>query len=396
MDSSFNLAKVVAAANQLFEKCSSSKLSDIERLIKVSEELREIQPEYSVHIDIESDLIKASELYRSLFKEAALKEGLNETFIEGVFDTSEKLFKQAISIPMSSIARILPNVEREMIPMSSVARMAPKTLPMAPPLIREPGVAPTASPNWNPPTSSNSGMASVNRVNMTPPSPSEQPIPMSSPSAGPAPQAPQPQSGGLFKSVGNFLNPFRNKANPGWWEGDSTPGSLMTGGAYGAGAGLLTGNPLVGVGTGVAAAAARKIGLRRALLAGGGLVGASQLGIPQGAAKGIGEGVSSAVAGNNPSSNLIPGLSNNIVGPIGGFILASLLARQMGLGGIGGTAAGLLGAYGGYKYLPQLLQQMRQRTGLPNKYGPGEGYNYPNPSGGFNPPSSFTDFGATN
>jgi hypothetical protein len=157
--------------------------------------------------------------------------------------------------------------------------------------------------------------------------------------------------------------------NTDWFRWTPTKGvsNLMPGAMIGGTIGTL-GGPLgslagAGVGAGIG-------GLAGTLGLGGAAVAA---GIPL-AAGGLWAG--KKIFGGNSSDKdqhglpmdrhrALPIMSNQATGGIGGAILASLIAREMGMdSGLMGLAAPVLGGIAGHKYLPEMMNKWKDPYGV--------------------------------
>ena len=101
---------------------------------------------------------------------------------------------------------------------------------------------------------------------------------------------------------------------------------------------------------------------------------------------GVEQGIKDNISGTNTNpadpiskqNDLIPGLDNGWTGTLAGGLGAMLLAKHYGLSGLPGLATTLLGAYGGDKYLPSLLSNIKNNEGnFGGMLNPGYGAGYP-------------------
>jgi hypothetical protein len=60
---------------------------------------------------------------------------------------------------------------------------------------------------------------------------------------------------------------------------------------------------------------------------------------------------------------VVPFMSNQATGAVGGALLAMLISREMGLEGAGGLIAPILGGIAGYNYLPQMMNKWKDPYG---------------------------------
>jgi hypothetical protein len=360
-----SLDKICKQAEELWTKYNTFEKYDPEVLTKISSELNNLS-------NPEEELIKTSQEFRTIFKEAALKDGQSEAYVRGVFETAEQICKQA-TIPgelaegaEQLAAPALKRVLREALPTwhsqgsgaglykTPIQGPAPYVPKVAPQNIPRPKLGPQPTPS---PAPVGSGPT----------------VPIRAPTATATPAQTQPgnQPGLWDRMTGRNVGPD-------WWKGKgwkSVGKGTMTGATIGGLGGLPFGMGIPGtIAGGVAGAGAgaiRGMGARGLALGAAGLgaagLGAKALGssgIPQNVASGTFDGVKQNIGGQTPSDDFIPGISNGITGSVGGALLASMLAKNYGLTGMPGLAAMLLGGYGGYKYLPQLLSSLKNGNGF--------------------------------
>ena len=344
------LIKASKLAEQLIQTYGNDNSSSY---VKVAKELQKIDPSFLLDIDFEKELMKASEEYRSFFKEAALKEGYSEEFVQGVFDTAEKLIKKAgiIDGALKVVGRdALPYFAKNIAPEveEGAANLLPRRAPD--PAVLQPNPERSVDPATIQPQAPQSAFK-------------EQPYKAQS-SQG-QPQTDSNSNNWSLRNLWNTATLKGNKSN--WWKGYGMKAPIA-GATVGSLGGALVGAPVAGGIAGGLAGIPGALGARRMLLGAGGAgvlyeggkglwnSGAISSG-GSAAASGFAQGA--GLSGSQPSTDAIPGVGNGLTGGIGGFLLAYLLSKQMGLSGIPGMAMGLLGAYGGYKYMPQLLAKLR-------------------------------------
>lgn len=382
------LSSAEQRVEQLLHKYSSLKLTDDELLTKISSDLDNVDDPLNI-------LQKTSEEFREMFKEAAIRDGHTTIYVQGVFDTAEKIVKEAINL--SGIGRALSH-ELPEAEQAAAHAVPPRLPPPLPTQVKTPLTEPV-------------GQGSEPQLSANSPSESEGAVipPMENNSQSPGTTG---MSGLMNKIRGkvplknSFLNTVWNGTNQG---GNKTFTERNMGPAATAASGLIAGPG--GLAASVPLALAHRFGLRNlgmtgaalplasAGLAGGAYLGGKALGatgIPGGVARGA-ENFVGGTSGDSSDpyssqNDALPGIGNGFTGGAAGLILASLLAKQQGLTGLPGMALSLLGAYGGYKYLPQLLAKFKNGGGLEglssNNNSSGIG-SYPM-NGGINIPNSMS------
>jgi hypothetical protein len=256
------------------------------------------------------ELIKLSNDFRELFKKEALKEGYTDTYVQGVFNEAEALCKKAGLEAMAPLIQdAVPAVEEAVPAIEEAVPAIEKAVP---------AVGNMASKAWQ----YAKGMAPTSWKSL------------------------------LFSSQ----TPYKTIAG-GAGLGMTT--DMLTG--------MLTGMPGVGTAIGTGLGAAKAIGPLRLAAGGAGLYEGEQLLANSGALGAVKNNVTGAdqpvSSPSNVQNDLLPGISNGWTGMLGGGLLAAILAQRNGLTGIPGLAATLLGAYGGHKYLPQMLASLKNGGG---------------------------------
>jgi len=126
--------------------------------------------------------------------------------------------------------------------------------------------------------------------------------------------------------------------------------------------GSMVGSLIPGVGTtvgGLAGLAGGTLGYGKAgLLAGGALAGGAMLG--RGAFGDSGKDTTGLEASRNRA---LPFASNKTTGAVGGALLGSLLANEMGVSGAGAWMMPVLGGLAGYHHLPNLMDKWKDPYG---------------------------------
>jgi hypothetical protein len=136
-----------------------------------------------------------------------------------------------------------------------------------------------------------------------------------------------------------------------------TPGRGLGRGLIGAGLGTMIGGPVGGLLGGAGGLATGTLGTGGTALAAGGLYGASKLlggGAPQTDPTGLPQ----------DRNRVLPFMSNNWAGGIGGALLASIIGREMGLQGPLSWLLPALGGVAGYKMLPGLINSWSDPKGV--------------------------------
>lgn len=401
-----NLESIYKQANEY----KNSNLTEDQLLTKISHDIGEITNPVK-------EILEASDHFRSLFKAAALKEGYSEVYIQGVFDTAEKLCKQAAEVgpllePLEGAAekglsgilsRIVgshpggvPNVTSYThYPeyAKNLGRMGADPKVIGQQLQERAAVDPALAPQQEEQLFKQP--VSTARPPMLPAKPVTGSTPNSSYPVDPAEVLHTPQ---VDPAIKDYLNVNKGKSSVNSPPYSTTPSpaapappentrsflhrmmfkspnpgrNVMTGAGIGGAVDLMTGMPGVGTAAGALGGLAKSIGPARLAAGGAALYGGSKLlgasGAPQGAGQGISDNVSGAdLPMSDPRSqqnDMIPGVSNGWTGTIGGGLAAALLANKYGLTGIPGMAATLLGAYGGHQFLPQILSKMKSGGGM--------------------------------
>lgn len=161
----------------------------------------------------------------------------------------------------------------------------------------------------------------------------------------------------------------RNLANPGVGAkmmGSPNPGHFRFTPGKGLGRGLM-GAGLGGMALGPAGAALGGLGglATGTFGTGGAALGAGALGL-YGANKmlgGGGAGTTDETGLPRDRNRMLPFMGNNWTGALGGALLASIIARQMGISGPMGWLLPLLGGVAGYKFLPGMVNSWSDRPG---------------------------------
>jgi hypothetical protein len=141
------------------------------------------------------------------------------------------------------------------------------------------------------------------------------------------------------------------------------PGGALSWGLGGTMLGGMFGMPFIGAGLGAGIGALGKtFGPGGALLAAGGAA------IP------IGMAGKSLIFGSNSDrdkyglpthrNQALPLVSNSFAGGVGGALLGALIARELGLGGIGGLVLPLLGGLAGHQYFPYMMNKWKDPYGV--------------------------------
>jgi hypothetical protein len=173
-------------------------------------------------------------------------------------------------------------------------------------------------------------------------------------------------NGASAGSYNAFMNPAAaagGVSSPGHFR--FTPGKGLSRGFGGAMLGSMFGPMGTAVGGGLGLATGT-LGTGGAALAGG--LGLGTLGYA--GAKGLGA-LGSAFGGSRPDSSglpsdrnrAVPFMSNTTSGGIGGALLGSLIANEMGLQGPASWILPLIGGVAGYHYLPQMMNRYKDPYG---------------------------------